>query len=387
MTATECFLIRILSDHLASRRSASAPIDETELMNLASAHQINGIVYDQCKDFLSASVSAELDRRGAAEIRAYMSRVKLFEDVAAAFSDNGIPFYTVKGLDLAALYPKPPLRTMGDCDLVVREEDKPRAHEVLLGLGFQNGQKGTHEWTYFRSGLEFELHHRLLYDEVGNSAAAVDFVREAWDYCGRGEGSQYHLDWSFQFVFLLLHLHKHLIHSGVGFRQFMDVYLVSRKTDLNRAWIREELEKLELLAFADRVLDLCGKWFDGGELSPDDLICTEKVLRNGVFGFQDPRNRENRGADLMLRGSGPRFLTRGMFLLSCAFPSYDGMRFVPWYGGLDGRPYLLPAFWVYRWFRALKHRMASSGKRMLKTALVSEKEIENRKRDLARWGL
>ena len=110
MTATECFLIRILSDHLASRRSASAPIDETELMNLASAHQINGIVYDQCKDFLSASASAELDRRGAAEIRAYMSRVKLFEDVAAAFSEAGIPFYTVKGLDVAALYPRPQFR-------------------------------------------------------------------------------------------------------------------------------------------------------------------------------------------------------------------------------------------------------------------------------------
>ena len=97
MTATECFLIRILSDHLCSRRSASAPIDETELRNLASAHQINGIVYDQCKDFLSPSVSVELDRRGAAEIRAYMSRVKLFEDVAAAFSDNGIPFLYREG--------------------------------------------------------------------------------------------------------------------------------------------------------------------------------------------------------------------------------------------------------------------------------------------------
>ena len=166
MTATECFLIRILSDHLASRRSVSAPIDETELRNLASAHQINGIVYDQCKDLLSASVSAELDRRGAAEIRAYMSRVKLFEDVAAAFSEAGIPFYTVKGLDLAALYPKPPLRTMGDCDLVVHEEDKPRAHEVLLGLGFRNGRKGPHEWTYFSNGLEFELHHRFSQEDL-----------------------------------------------------------------------------------------------------------------------------------------------------------------------------------------------------------------------------
>ena len=387
MTATECFLIRILSDHLSSRRSASALFDETELMNLASAHQINGIVYAQCKAFLSLSASDELDRRGAAEIRAYMSRVRLFEDVSAAFSEAGIPFYTVKGLDLAALYPKPPLRTMGDCDLVVHEEDKLRAHEVLLGLGFRNGRKGLHEWTYFSNGLEFELHHRLLYDEVGNSAAAVGFVREAWDYCSLAEGSRYALDWSFHFVFLLLHLHKHLIYSGVGFRQFMDVYLLSRKPDLDRAWIREELEKLELLAFGERVLDLCGKWFDRGDLTPDDLICTEKVLRNGVFGFQDPGNKENRGADLMLHGSGPRILTRGRFLLSCVFPAYDWMRYAPWYSGLDGRPYLLPAFWVYRWFRAVKHHMVPNGKRMLETALVSEKEIENRKQELARWGL
>lgn len=388
MTETQRFFIRILADHLNQRPTiAQEQIDWQELLTLSENHAVNGIVFVQCKSFIPDPFKSTLEHKYVAEYSSYQNRVHLYISISAAFSAEDIPFFAVKGLGVATCYPNPALRTMGDCDIVIQTQDKQRAHDVLLSLGFKNYSTGEHEWVYFKNGLEFELHHNLLYDEIGNSKEAKSFCDKAAEYCNLIEGSKYRLDWSYHYIFLLLHLHKHLIHSGIGFRQFMDLYVVEKSVDLNRAWIDDQLSKLSLLSFKNKCMELIRYWFDEIEETEQNILLTEKILGNGVFGFDDPTNKDNRKADVMIITSLPLPITRIKTFLGSVFPSYSNMRGVPYYSFLNGRPYLLPAFWIYRLYRAVKYGMIDNGKRMIDESLVSKEDIENRKKELQKWGL
>ncbi len=385
---TDSLFLSILSDHLNGRTTANPKnyVDWERLLTLAEQHEVRGIIYHQCKTFIPEPYRARLAQLYAMELHSYQNRCRFFDVLSATLGDANIPFFTVKGLDVARLYPFPALRTMGDCDIIVREQDKERAHEVFLALGYNNRLKEDKEWTYFKSGLEFELHHSLLYEGLGNTDESVAFCKSVWKHVAE-ENGRTTLGWSFHYIFLLLHLHKHLIFLGVGIRQFMDLYIVSHSVHLDWAWIDAELEKLGLLAFSRRCTELTEAWFGGRELTDQDRHCLEKVLRNGAFGFHDATNLENRRMDVIMREKGPRWVTRFRKLLGSVFPSYAAMRRVEHYSGLNGRPWLLPIYWVYRWYRAVRYRMFDNGKQMIDNALVSEHEIKERQRELSYWGL
>lgn len=387
-TIEKRFFLSVLADHL-NRRKTPAPegsLDWNAVLTLAEQHEVRGMVYHQCQAFLPELYRARFSQLYAAELYYYQNRLALFRDISSALTAANIPFFTVKGLDAAALYPLPALRTMGDCDIVVRPEDKERAHAVFLSLDFENEIKLDHEWTYFRQGLEFELHDHLLYDELGNTDSSRVFCERAWEHVKK-EQDAFVLDWSFHYIFLLLHLHKHLIHSGVGFRQFMDLYVVAQTKSLNWSWMNSELEAMGLLDFSNRCSELTAAWFGGREMTERDRHCLDWVFGNGIFGFHDESNRENRRVDVMIKANRPLLISRLRQLRLSVFPTYENMRYVEYYSALDGRPWLLPAFWIYRWYRAVKYKMYDNGKRMVNDAMVSEKEIVERKKELSFWGL
>ena len=396
MTNEQRFFLTVLSDHLNGQKTeAQGNLNWDELCEFAGNHEVNGIVYYQCRGFLPAQWEDRLSKKYSAELFYYYNRVALFRQIEQALSAANIPFFTVKGLDVAQHYPIPALRTMGDCDLVVSSGDKEKAHEVMTRLGFQNRLSEDKEWVYFKNDLEFEIHDHLLYDETGNTKTNRQHADRAWEHAGpTGTGTRYALDWSFHFLFLLLHLKKHLIHSGVGFRQFMDLDAVLRHCELDWDWIADALEQQGLTAFARICLTLIHRWF-GTPLpfAPVQLDAsafegaTEKVFANGIFGFHDERNKENAALNVITQKRGPRWLIRLRRLFTVTFPSYRKMRFVPQYAFLNGRPWLLPAAWLYRFYRSIRYRMGANGKKMLENTMVSNERLDARKEELAKWGL
>lgn len=107
--------IKILLDHLNNRtteRPAEDP-DWDSLHRLARNHQVTGIVYVQCRHFMPAEYKELFESGYSAELFYYTNRVKETEEIRRALREAGVSFYTIKGLDVAAFYPMPPLRTMG----------------------------------------------------------------------------------------------------------------------------------------------------------------------------------------------------------------------------------------------------------------------------------
>ena len=395
VTKEQTFFLQILSDHLNGRETqARSGLDWNKIAEYAQNHQVNGIVYHQCRGFMPAEWAAKFNEKYAAELFYYHNRVALFQQVTDRLEAARLPYFTVKGLDLARLYPIPALRTMGDCDIVMHHEDREKAHPIMLELGFRNTQKETLEWMYYKDNMEFELHDHLLYEELGNAADNRRFVDRAWDFVHPLDGCRFELDWSFHFFFLLLHLKKHLIHAGVGFRQFMDLVVVMRSQKLDWDWICRELEAQSLLRFARVILTLNERWF--GEASPlgaaemDEAAIDQaaaKVFANGIFGYDDEENEDLRLLNAITQKKGPRWLVRARNVLEFAFPPYRRMYYVPEYAFVNGRPWLLPAAWGYRFYRSVRYGMGDRGANTVKRSLVSNDKLDARERELAKWGL
>ncbi len=392
LTMENLFFLQLLADHL-HKRSTAAPegaVDWQELLALGRAHQVSGILYAQCRGVIPAEYEKQFAGEYGATLFYHIQREAMVAQLKDALRSAGIPFFIVKGVMVAACYPVPALRTMGDTDLVIHTEDRQQVHEILLAQGFVNESHfEDREWVYYKNRMEFELHDHLVYSETVNRKEHEAFFNDFWPYVHDGA-----LDWSFHLLFLLLHLRKHLMNEGVGFRQFMDVAVVTKYCpDLDWAWIRENLEKLGMLDFARTVFAMNRAWFGievplpAKEIAPAFYVeATDLVFRNGVFGFHNSENRDNRAVNVA-RNAGNAKLAMAHSAIRTAFPGYQTLITAPHYRFLKGKPWLLPAAWAYRILRGFSGNRLGRSVRQIRSSFASDETIEKRSSLLDQWGL
>lgn len=392
MDKEKAFFLRMLSDHLQKKSTIfednlDLDLNWETIVAIAKIHQVEGILYYQCKKYLPEHIKGRLAQLYAADLFYYSNRVKQYKEIAKRLNEEKIPFYTVKGMMVSQYYPVPALRTMGDCDIVVHSVDKSKTHDVMLSLGFENEYHQITEWTYYKNGMEFEIHDHLLYDEASNSKDSIDYTELAWEYAEPNDNSCYELDWNFHLVFLLLHLKKHILNSGVGFRQFMDLVVVMQNQELNWNWIVDALDRLEIRQFTEVCFTLCKYWFGIKMPLSKDLDMsfleesTEKIFGNGVFGFEDERNSNSDVYNKVEKQGKIKTILRYLF------PAYRCIRYVPYYSFVDNRPWLLPVAWIYRFIRSLYYGKGEQSGKLITTALCSDEKVEERKTTFQKWGL
>ena len=298
MLIVHTFFLKMISDHLIRRKTDEPiiPVDWRSLMQLAQIHQVDGILHFQCKKFLPDEIGTILEERFGTTLFLSANREKMVSRLMDTLDSENIKHFVIKGAALAAYYPFPVLRTMGDTDLVVQMEDRQLVHEILLSQGFENKSRlEDREWIYWKNQMEFELHDHLVYSESINEDIQEKYFNDFWKYVHNDE-----LDWNFHFLFLVFHLRKHFMNSGVGIRHFMDIaVLCLRGPDFDWSWIETELKKLGMWTFAERVFALNKHWFeveppvDVEEISEEFCSsATDLILKNGVFGFDNEDNRD-----------------------------------------------------------------------------------------------
>lgn len=375
ITPEEKVFIQILQDHLHRQKTLiSENVDWDIIYNYSKQHQVEAIVYYQTKK--------EDLRKSYFVALYYASNRKLL--LKQLFSEITTAYVIVKGIEVAKLYPVPELRTMGDIDIVARNREE--FHNAFIKLGsIVDLNKKDWEWHYHKSEINIELHDRLVYKEtVNDNIKQVTFFNNLWIYVQDNK-----LDWNFHFMFLIYHLKKHIMNSGVGFRQFLDIAVVMKYVDLDWTWISEKLDEIELLPFTCVVLGFIKKWFDvEGEIEAtlieDDFYyeATKKIFKDGVFGFN---NEENKKAivinETIRQGKIAQFKT----LVKKVFPSYEYMCATPHYAWIKKRIILLPVAWAYRWFRGFMK--FDSRMEFLKSSFVRNEKIEKREAMYRKWKL
>lgn len=70
------------------------------------------------------------------------------QEMAERFRTSGLRLIFFKGVWVRSYYPESQLRTMGDIDCLIREEDRQKAHELMLGLGYSCNIDKGYVWVY-----------------------------------------------------------------------------------------------------------------------------------------------------------------------------------------------------------------------------------------------
>lgn len=400
--ADKCYL-SVLADYCNGRKTIPEHPDDPafwkRICTLAEAHATSGIVWKQCGQFLQEKqmeIAGRIHKGFMQEILKYHCARQDLQEVSEALKEAEIPFLLMKGARVQNYYPEPALRTMADIDILIRKEDRGKSDRIMKNMGFYSYIGNQAVWVYDRDLVSYEFHDRMMYETLTSSVDYSAYFDQVWEHLVPDpETGMQQIEPSYHYLYLLVHLAKHVIHAGMGFRSFMDLSFAAEqeKDRIDWDWLQQELRYLQLDHFAATCASLCKYWFGvslpfaGLPLTEEFLTeATERVIEDGTFGRRGRRNTEGYAAKDIKRSRLPYWLESIRIMFKRAFPSYQDMRIIPWYSFLDGRPWLLPAAWIYRWFRALTKNPVG-GTHTLLEPVEKRKIIEQREKYLDQWGL
>ena len=204
------------------------------------------------------------------------------QQVFDALEKAEIPFIPLKGAVLKNLYPNPALRNFTDYDLYIGDK-LSEVEKVMLELGFDYDHDTENDMDFVKKpSLHFEMHHSLFtsaydFDGYFNEPFKKTYLKEGKKY--------YHLYRDEDFlIHVLAHLYKHFTDGGCGIKQFMDVYVLTKKLELDMDYIHNELKKIGLNGFLETAMRLNAFLFDGEKLDENLLEIADYVFNNGTFG-------------------------------------------------------------------------------------------------------
>ncbi len=328
-------------------------VNPQEFFAFSKVHNLNSVCYCAV-DFEKSEKDEKVLSAGQQFMDSFFDGVYLYElqsnvleEIKSLFSSSQIYFICFKGTVLRDLYPVPESRLMGDIDILINESDRGKVKKLLTENGFVCTAQNGPVYNYSKNGVLAEIHTRLN-GEYTRGAFASPFDYAEFDGC---EGR---FDNSFHLACVIAHIAHHFRFYGAGVRMLLDVAVMMKNSDVDIKKVFEYLESCGLSKFAEVIFSVCYKWFGIGKYYIDDTAETEKYLmNNGAFGSEN----KNKGAVLARReleeGKTPSpFMSK----LRLAFPSYEKLRKIDYIKFVDGRPWLTPYGWTYRFFYNLKNR-------------------------------
>lgn len=343
-------LLKIYQDFIYERKSdfSNEIVDWKGLLNISFAQQTLAIVFYKAKEFIPIEFRATIEAHYIGALTYYVKRNKQVERIENIFSENKIDYFFVKGQVIASFYNHPEFRTMGDVDLIVKDREK--AVKLLIAIGgkvkFTPPDK---EWIIVFDDLVLELHDRLIFEEKINLQCHEKFLENPFLHVVDNK-----LDNTYHFIYTVIHLRKHLLNMGVGFRQFLDIlFLAKNDTSIDFKYVREKFIELKLDGFMQVCSAFIKKWFDYEIPYPSKKISqefyvdtTNQIVKNGVFGFFNKDNYYNDKINDMYAEK-----KRSSFIRKI-FPSYSTFANSRRYSFVINRKYLLPIACIYRWIVA-----------------------------------
>ena len=275
-----------------------------------------------------------------------------YELATDILNEAKIPFMPLKGVIIKPFYPESWMRSSCDIDILVHKSDFDKALEIFKQKGFVlDGDLNFHDVSLLYDDSNLELHFNIC----ENSKKIDGMLSKVWDYAEK-RGEYKYLQTNDYFVFHhIAHMAYHFLAGGCGIRPFLDLWILTRAGFFDDDAVSELCAMSNISEFYDAVKQVTRVWFDKEEHN-DITRRIEKYIRTGgTYGYFP----NNAAAYTVMRGG------KVKYLLSLAFPKYSNMRVL--YPTLNRAPYLLPFFYVCRFFQKALGRNSSSAKRNFKT--------------------
>jgi len=354
-------LISIILHALQGDSTLSIELNETEwseLFLLAYRHRLGNIIFPSIEKSLKSKVETRYlytlwKKKCLEDILNYTKTIEESSDIFNDLVAHNIECILLKGYSCSILYPSPQRRQMADMDILVREGDFTRAGNQLIELGYTQKDVSDCEYekTYVHPNrLKIELHHHLtFYEHLKDANSFIDYVWENKKLLIYSGHTYPVLSDDALLVYLVMHMAKHFLWSGMDLRLLTDLKLLidSAGGNLDWKWVSDQWITLGVDAFAAYSLRLCdellGLKFNPLKVDFDEHIYAnmkESFFSNNKEGFYD-RVYSRYLQDSNRQGNSKFRIVNIIFPTKSQLPRrYDYARK---YGAL------LPIAWVHRW--------------------------------------
>ena len=251
--------------------------------------------------------------------------IRLFQDsvkVCQNFENEGFANCILKGQGNALLYPDPYMRTPGDIDIYLSDGRRKIMKYVEQVCPNQVMRYHHVDFPVMKTAIEVHFTPSYMFCPIHNRRMQKWFKEVMGEQCAHrvslpdGYGEIHVPQVSFNVIYILSHLYRHIFTEGIGLRQLLDYYYVLVKwhtdltnlTDSNKSLplmtqintdldaLRHELKYLGLWKFAQAVMFVMKEVFG---LSEDRMIVPmdekegrfllDEIMRGGNFGQYDDR--------------------------------------------------------------------------------------------------
>ena len=271
MNHIEQLYLQIIYDTCTQTSSALtiAQDDSVSLTNLAQAQSSLPFLLPYIKD---SSLLYNIKHQTKLMMLNYYQIEQFTRRIADLFDANNISYVLLKGISLAAFYPVPEYRKLGDVDIYINDKEMfNRASALLLANGCtKDDEISDHHQGYLykvpQTGrtMILELHYRIvglyqyapankIVDAVFASGAFTPIMQKVND---RSYSVLPPTEYTF---YMIHHMLKHYLYSGFGIRLLCDFsfYLEYNYTDIDFVKIHTWCEESKILHLYEIILETC----------------------------------------------------------------------------------------------------------------------------------
>ena len=211
--------------------------------------------------------------------------------IADLFEVNKISYILLKGISLAAFYPIPEYRKLGDVDIYINDKEMfDRAGKLLLSNGYtRDDEISDHHQGYLYTipkterTMLLELHYRIvgLYQYApANKIVDTVFAANAFTpVMQKVNDRSYPVLPPTEYTFYMLHhMLKHYLYSGFGIRLLCDFtfYLEHNYTNIDFAKIHTWCEESKILHLYEIILETCRIYLGLPKMIDSEIHYSEK---------------------------------------------------------------------------------------------------------------
>ena len=245
----------------------TSTVDWSAVLAEAQRHKVTALLYPAIRSMNGVPEAIFNKVCGTAIAVATASEAMLKEQrrILDLLEAHQIPCAVLKGTSVAYLYPHPELRTIGDIDILVDEENLDEACRALQANGFAPSYTAEKHLCLQKGAVWVEMHRMVsVFPESEKGRFTKQTMTGALRHTQVVEISGVRfpmLSDAYQIIALLAHMEQHLATSGIGLRQVCDWAVTAHA--LRNCFDGETLALLErcgLLRFARIMTRLCERY-------------------------------------------------------------------------------------------------------------------------------
>ena len=245
----------------------ASTVDWLAVLEEAQCHKVTALMYPAIRSMDGVPEAVFNKVCGTAITVATASEAMLKEQrrILDLLEARQIPCAVLKGTSVAYLYPHPELRTIGDIDILVDEENLDEACKALQADGFAPSYMAEKHLCLQKGALWMEMHRMVsVFPESEKGRFTKQTMTDALRHTQEAEigGVRFPmLSGAYQIIALLAHMEQHLATSGIGLRQVCDwAVTVDALRDCFDGETLAMLERCGLLRFAKIMTRLCERY-------------------------------------------------------------------------------------------------------------------------------